>query len=218
MRTDFKAVKVLIWDFDGTFYRPNPDLFHEIRISEYKVIEKHTGWNRQKAQTEFEKIHHISIMSATATVAHLSGITTSMAAVEMESFFDRRKFVARDSELIKLFGKLRSFRHYILANGSRKGISETLVKLGLNPDLFEDIVTSEVVGETKPSPKGFVFILNQTGLPPDTHLMLGDRELIDLEPAWKLGMRTCLVWQDKPGVYTDAAIPTIYRLTDLLIT
>ncbi len=81
-------------------------------------------------------------------------------------------------------------------------------------------MTSEIVGDNKPSPKGFQYILSQTGLLPQEHLMIGDRVDVDLQPAKKLGMRTCLVtWgrkMERPE-YVDEVVETAYTVAELLL-
>lgn len=212
----FHDIQVLIWDFDGTFYRPNPSLFAAVREAEYKTIIAHTGWSKEQAQEAFEKLYKNVYPSATETVGNIVGISTADAAVEMENYFDRRDFLARDEQLIRLFEKLKSYRHIILANGVIRRHKETLALLGVPAKTFELFVTSEVVGKTKPHPDGFHYVLNYTKLPPEAHLMIGDRDSVDLSPAQALGIKTCLVWSDKPGNHADATLPTVYDVTAML--
>ena len=214
MQQDFSDIKVLVWDFDGTFYPPNADLWREVREAEYRTIVNHTGWTKNKATEEFSKLHKIKIQSATEVVARLSRIPVKDAALELESYFDRRRFVRRDNNLLKLFGHLRQFRHFILANGTHNRIIQTLEVLGLPETTFEQIVTSETVGVNKPNPKGFKYIIKLTKLPARQHLMIGDRETVDLIPAHELGMLTCLVWGS--GTVADVSVPTVYEVYDVL--
>lgn len=216
MNVLFKDVKVLIWDFDGTFYKPNPDLFHAVRESEYRTIMEYTHWNREKAIEEFEKYYKKIMPSATQTVAKLCGISTSEAALYMEKYYDRRPFLLRDEKLIDLFEKVKKYTHYILANGVRQRLEETLEILGIPKTTFTEIVTSELSGENKPSEKGFMYILQKTGLAPSAHLMIGDRELVDLAPAKALGMHTCLVWSETKSDIADVTLPTVYDVMQLL--
>jgi HAD superfamily hydrolase (TIGR01549 family) len=208
----FGSVKVLVWDFDGTFYKPNPTLFHAVRESEYAAIMKHTGWSREKTIAEFQKLHKVTMQSATAVIAVLCDISIARAAVESEDQFDRRTYLKRDDQLIAMFAKLKKFRHVILANGVIAKHKETLRVLGISPDTFEDFVSAETVGVTKPDPAGFVYILKKTGLPPNTHMMIGDRELVDLAPAKALGMHTCLVWSETKSEIADVTLPTVYEV------
>jgi len=212
----FKHIQVLIWDFDGTFYPPNPELWQAVREGEYRTIEHHTGWPREKISKEFAKLHKKVIPSATKVVAQLTKISVAQAAVEVENYFDRRKFLKRDEKLISLFGKLKKFRHFILANGSILRIRETLEFLGISPKIFSAIVTSETVGVTKPHTAGFRYILNHTKLPPAAHLMIGDREAVDLVPAKKLGIMTCLVWSTAGGHFCDVLLPTVYDIKNIV--
>lgn len=208
-------VKVLIWDFDGTLYRPNLELWKEVREAEYRVIIAHLKINREKAVELFNRDYKIVTPSATQTVAKLSNITTAEAAVEMEEYYDRRKFLKRDPQLVKLFTQLKYYQHFILANGTKKRLTETLVHLGLDPKIFQEIVTAELVGENKPSDVGFRYILKQTGLPPKRHLMIGDREQVDLVPAKKLGIKTCLVWSTEKSHLADITLKQVHELASI---
>ncbi|OGG35147.1 hypothetical protein A2363_01455 [Candidatus Gottesmanbacteria bacterium RIFOXYB1_FULL_47_11] len=211
-----ESIRVLIWDFDGTLYRPNTELFAAVREAEYQAIMEHTGWTREKAMEEFHKLHRVTIQSATAVIAKLCNMSIGQAAVESEKRFDRRKYLHRDEKLIDLFAKLTKFRHFTLANGVKQYHVETLKLLGVPPETFEEMVTSETVGVTKPDDKGFRYIMKKTGLPPEAHLMIGDRELVDLAPAKNLGMHTCLVWSDKKSTIADATLLTVYDVAAML--
>jgi HAD superfamily hydrolase (TIGR01549 family) len=211
----YSDVRVLIWDFDGTFYKPDPKLFHAVRESEYRTIMEFTHWDREKTVSEFEKSYKKITPSATQTVAMLCGIPTSEAALIMENYFDRRDYLRRDEKLIALFEKLKKFRHYILANGTRHHLEETLVTLGIPAGTFTEILTSEHIGENKPSEKGFLYIIKKTGLPPVAHMMIGDREAVDLVPAKAVGMHTCLVWSEIKSTIADITLPDVYRVADI---
>lgn len=210
-------IAVLIWDFDGTFYKPNAALFHAVREAEYKTIIAHTGWTKQQAAEAFERLHKKVYPSATETVGRIVGIPTGEAALEMENYFDRRDFLTRDKKLIKLFAKLKSYRHILFGNGIIARIKETLKVLGVPPETFELFVTSEVTGKTKPHPEGFQYILNYTKLPPSSHLMIGDRDMVDLAPAKALGMKTCLVWSRIQSPIADTTLSTVYNLGQLFV-
>lgn len=218
MDNRLSGIKVLIWDFDGTLYQPNELLMKAVRQAEYKTIKNHTGWSEKKIFQEFQKLYKVKYLSATETVAKISQISVSTAAVELEEYFDRRKFLKRDEKLINLFKRLNKFRHFILANGSRIKLAETMVKLGLAKNQFEEIITSEISGENKPHENGFKYILKLTGLPAEAHLMIGDRILVDLVPAKKLGMKTCLVWSSETkNPDADIIVPTVYDVGEILL-
>lgn len=210
MNKSFFGIKVLIWDFDGTLYKRNDSLWREIRESEYRVIINHTGWTREKTIAEFTPLY-VRLHSGTTTAAKLSGISTHEAAKEGERYIDRTRYIKGDDKrLVHLFKQMNYFVHYLLVNGVRAKTEIGLKYLGLEPAFFKEIVTSETVGENKPSEVGFRYILHQTGLPPEAHLMIGDREEVDLVPAKSLGMKTCLVWNSVKSNVADITLPTVY--------
>jgi HAD superfamily hydrolase (TIGR01549 family) len=212
----FPDIQILIWDFDGTFYKPNQALFQAVRQGEYRTIMELRHMTYDAAVEEFAKYYKKITPSATQTVARICGVTTTDAALYMEKYYDRRQFLSRDEKLIDLFGTLKKHTHYILANGVRHRLEETLGVLGVPKHTFVEIVTSEQAGENKPSDKGFRYILKKTGLPAGSHLMIGDRESVDIIPAKAVGMHTCLVWSDTPSTFADVTLPTVYDIVTVL--
>lgn len=215
-------IKIIIWDFDGTFYPSNKKVVSAMEEGQYHTIMRHKNWTREKAKEEFWKVYPSQTTSGNAAVGFVCGIPTSQAAVENEIGFDRLAFIKKDIRLPEMFLNLKNYRHFILGNGVKANLKKTTMGLGIS-DVFEEIVTSEVVGANKPDPAGFLYIMNKTGLPAKEHLMVGDREAVDLVPAKKLRMHTCLVtWGDsfselpKTGESVDVSIPTVYDLPSVL--
>lgn len=213
----FSDVRVLIWDFDATLFPPNKELARDIIESDYRVVMQHNGWSREKTVVEFEKVFMVITPSSTKTAAILANIPVAQAAVECEQYKDRTKYLHRDEKLIELFHKLIKYKHFILANGMKKKIVESLLVLGLSENQFAEIVTSEIVGVNKPEPKGFLYIVEKTGLPTAAHMMVGDREVVDLVPAKTLGMHTCLVWSDKKSIIADITLETVYEVANVIM-
>lgn len=210
------SISVFIWDFDGTLYRIPEQLAIAERDSKISVIEKLKHWTHAAALLEFEKVL-VSEKSATASVARICEITVYEAARFCEALFDRRPYIERDEQLIKLFDQLSSHQHYILANGWRAKIEEALPALGLPVATFKEIVTSETVGVNKPHPDGYLYIMHKSGEPAESHLMIGDRQEVDLVTAKNLGMHTCLIGSsavDKSVV--DFLISSVYEIPSML--
>lgn len=216
MQQKLSGIAVCIWDFDGTLFPPNAAITRDIMEADYQVVMHHNGWTREKTVAEFGKVFQIVTPSSTETAAILSHIPVAEAAIECEQYKDRTKYLKRDEKLIELFRRLSPYAHYILANGIREKVVTSLKVLGLPPETFAEIVTSEIVGMNKPNPKGFVYIMQKSGLPPGAHLMIGDREAVDLVPAKSLGMKTCLAWSTVKSTVADITLPTVYELTKFL--
>lgn len=215
-------IQVIIWDFDGTFYPQNDAVTKVMEEGQYRTIMRLKGWDRERAKEEFWKIYPKKTTSGNTAVGIICDITTAQAAAENETGFERLQFIEKDSQLPKLFLKLKGCKHFILGNGVKANLIHTAKGLGIF-DFFQEIVTSEIVGANKPDPAGFLYIMKKTGLPAAAHLMVGDREIVDLEPAKKLGMQTCLVtWGEgyaelpTSGASVDVSIPTVYDLPSVL--
>lgn len=210
------GIKVLIWDFDGTLYRQQPGLLDNIRWTEIKVIQNHTGWTEEKAKEEFYKLYNVETPSGTKATAILANISNKQASIETSHLTDYPKYLTKDGRLTDVFARLTNYKHYMLVNGSQESVSRGSALLGIDLSVFAEIVTSEVVRETKPSTKGFLYIMQKTGLPAAAHLMIGDREAVDLTPAKALGMHTCLVWSNAKSDVAEVTIPTVYGVPDVL--
>jgi HAD superfamily hydrolase (TIGR01549 family) len=209
-------IAVCIWDFDGTMYRQQPGLWESIRESEIQVIRKYTGWSEEKAKEEFYKIYGVITPSGTKATALLTGLSDMQASLETSAGNNYQKYLKKDPKLALLFASLSKVSHYLLVNGTQESVHRGASLLGLDITVFTEIVTSEIIGETKPSQKGFRYIMEKTGLPAAAHLMIGDREKVDLAPAKDLGIRTCLVWQDTPGEIAEVTVPTVYDVPSVL--
>ncbi len=211
-----QGISVCIWDFDGTLYKQIPALWDQIHQTEIDVIAAHTGWSIEKATEEFYKIYKIETPSGTTTVSRITGISHADASRETSALTDYAAFLHPDPKLNEMFSRLLGYRHIMLVNGSQESVTRGLALLGVRKDIFEEIVTSEIVGETKPSDKGFRYIIDKTGLPPASHVMIGDRELVDLAPAKTLGLKTCLVWSDTKSSIADVTLSTVYECVNML--
>lgn len=218
MDTRFADIHSVIWDFDKTLYKPKPTLEEKIREVEYQVIKNHTGWTQEQTETEFAKLYPKEYQSATEVVALLASISVPLAAYEMEMLYDRRPYLTRDENLIELFKKLNRYEHYLLVNGYRPHVEQALEVLGVRSDIFRDIVTAELVGVNKPHEAGFQYIMQKTKFAPEEHLMIGDRIHVDLEPAKKLGMKTCWIYWNTSLEHVDdsAADICVSRVYDVL--
>ena len=208
------GITTIIWDLDNTLYRRNPQLQKDLREAEISVICRHTRWDRQKSITEFESIHKSVYQSATEASAHLAHIPIPQAAKEMEEYFDRVKFLSRDPRLLDMFGKLKTYEHFILTNGIIEQAVQAIRALGLSAGQFKEIITSEQTGVNKPDPAGFLYIMDRTGKSASAHLMVGDRDEVDIEPAKKLGMKTCFVWGE--STIADISLQTVYEIPKIL--
>lgn len=213
----FSNIRVLVWDFDGTLYRLNDTIWKDMLEAQYRVIMIHTGWSRQKAVSEHTMLYKVIYQSGTLTAAKLAGISVARAVLETEQYYDRKKYMKRDEKLILMFGKMTSYRHIMFVNGKKSEEEEALDVLGIPRQTFEKWITPEDTGAVKPDPICTQAILSYTKLPAAAHLVIGDREQVDLAAAHEMSMKTCLVWSDSPGSIADVTLPTVYDVPSVLL-
>ena len=202
------GIKVIIWDFDNTLYHKIPDLQRDFENALIAVLTHHRSEPPEELKRELERLHPAKFASDTMTVAYMCHIPVAQAAGELETYFNRLKYLKYDRKLVDLFKQISKFSHFILTNGIISKTREGIERLGLNPDQFQEIISSEITGVNKPEADGFRFIMNLTKLPPAAHLMVGDRDAVDIAPAKALGLKTCLVWDESR--MADASLPTVY--------
>src|SRR5688572_13644230 len=104
---NLSGIRIIIWDFDGTFYPQNKQVTSAMEEKQYETIMRYKGWNRERAKEEFWKVYPETTTSGNAAVGIITGIPTSQAAIENEVGFDRLAFIQKDTRLPGLFEKLK---------------------------------------------------------------------------------------------------------------
>lgn len=209
----FKDIKVIAWDLDTTLYRAIPELSFVFKKECIKEVANNQKITLKKASQVFEDMR-ARLGSSTLTLATLK-IGDQDLIEQIQDRINKVKYIKTDPKLKILFAKLSKFRHFVITNGKRKNSLATLSALGLSLDIFEQIITVEDTNKPKPDPAAFELLVRITGLPPENHLMVGDMEKVDIEPAKKLGFKTILVWGQ--SFLADASLSSVYEVADLLL-
>jgi putative hydrolase of the HAD superfamily len=101
----------------------------------------------------------------------------------------------------------------VAASNWDSSLPDVLARAGIAP-LLDGVVSSAMVGVTKPAPELFRAALEIAGAPPERALHVGDSLQNDIEGARALGMRAVLVAREGVGPGADA-VPVISALTEL---
>ena len=208
----FKNIKVIAWDLDTTLYRAIPALSLAFKNECIKEVAKKKNISFEAAQKIFEE-RRMRLGSSTMTLMELE-VGDYNLIEKIQDRIGKVSYLKKDKKLPKLFAKLSSFRHFLMTNGKRKPTLEALSALGLSSKIFEKIITVEDTGKPKPDSAPFKLLLKITDLPPNTHLMVGDMEKVDIKPAKKAGMKTILVWGESK--IADLYLPTVYDIVKVL--
>jgi 2-haloalkanoic acid dehalogenase type II len=101
----------------------------------------------------------------------------------------------------------------VAASNWDSSLPDVLARAGIAP-LLDGVVSSAMVGVTKPAPELFRAALEIAGAPPERALHVGDSLQNDIEGARALGMGAVLVAREGVGPGADA-VPVISALTEL---
>jgi putative hydrolase of the HAD superfamily len=101
----------------------------------------------------------------------------------------------------------------VAASNWDSSLPEVLGRTGLAP-LLDGVVSSAMVGATKPAPEVFRAALEIAGAEPAEALHVGDSAEKDVAGALALGMRAVLI-ERAPGEAAGAGAPVIRALTEL---
>ncbi|MFH0864503.1 MAG: HAD family hydrolase [Candidatus Gottesmanbacteria bacterium] len=212
----FKDVKVIAWDIDTTLYKTIPELSIKLKNGCIEEISKLKNIPLSEADVLFHKERE---KWGSTFLAFMSLGWKNLEAVkkieEVEKKINKYSYIKYDPELKEVFAKLHSFRHFILRNGTKNSTLKLLNLLGVNPDIFEKMITTEDCLLPKPDLAPFKMLLEITGLPAEQHVYIGDRERVDIEPAKKLGMKTILVWGK--SALADISLPTVYDVPSVFL-
>jgi len=207
------SIKVLVWDLDGTLYQEIPEIKEGIHANAIKLVSKARKISHEKAKALLQETYE-KLGTLTQALIDL-GVEKSYALSDEWYSGVQLKYLKRDERLVQLFVKLKSWRHLIETNGARRLTIKKLKRLGLELSTFEKIFTNaDMFGVLKPDLLPFQKVLEYTRLPAQAHLMIGDRDRTDLEPARKLGMKTCLVWGMSGSA--DICCSSIYQVASFL--
>ena len=201
----FANIKVIAWDMDTTLYKPDPALGKAFLDGCVEEVAKVKNLSFDTAKKIFEDARSLTDSSTQALINLRVG--DFYTVWEIQKRIGKVNYLHKDPKLSKLFEKLSKFRHFIISNSVPEEISAVLGAIGLSPKYFERLISVIEVGEVKPSLKPFEYLLKLTGLPPEQHVYIGDREKVDILPPKKLGMKTILVWGTSE--IADLSLPTV---------
>lgn len=197
---------------DGTLYPPNPALTALLHARQHGAVAKRMGWSREVAEREYARRYR-ELGSNTKTMISF-GIDGVAFFTRLWDSVDLTVYLKNDARLRALFNDLRGWRHFLISNSNRADqIERKLSLLGLDPGVFELVLSTVDIGAVKPDPKPFLVAMEKLGLPPQQCLFVGDRETTDILGARGVGMRTCMVW-DKSS-QADISLPTVYDVGEL---
>ncbi len=212
-----KLITTIIFDVDGTLYdETHAKIKAELKTAEwiskqldYSMEEVYRVFKRSKAiiLKEYagfsERNNRVRWYEKTFEELGISELLASDAKDyywdvvlgDIEPYFDLKLIIPTLAQNYKL---------YILTDELLDIQIKKLKRLGLD-SYFEKLVSSEVIGKTKPSQELFEYMIDVVGEPADSMVMIGDNPTADIVGANNVSIHS--VWL-KRGKYSCYSYPS----------
>ncbi|EER69046.1 HAD family hydrolase [Gemella haemolysans] len=225
------TIKNLIFDLDNTLYD-----FSTIWKESNKLVYKYLKYDKIASYEEFfrhyKAINNILVDEVLKGNMKLREIRNKRLKLTLEKFgiilteedcniyyekqFDFIIESIKPNEEVNLWlSRLcKKYKMILLTNGKSYEQREKLAKLGLE-NLFELYISGET-HISKPKAEAFINVLEKENIVASETMMIGDSLYYDINPANKLGMKTCLVerkwhFDDELQNYTGYKVKNIIQ-------
>lgn len=191
------SIKSIVFDLDGTLYQAD-SLGREIADAADIAVASSRGTTLAegheiivKARERLtETLHEEPTLSLTC-------MELGLELSDLHRYFEKEvhpeRHVVEDPVLGALLDSLSAVCDlYIYTNNNRFLTNRIMRLLGVGRQ-FRKIYTIEFCWQPKPDRGAFRRVLEDIGGPPESFLVVGDRQQVDLQPAEEMGIQTLLV-------------------------
>ena len=194
-----KIKKVVILDFDGTFYtgenifdkipayikRHKREFFPRISDADYERI--------LKENPEFKNIYHGSDVVGSMFLFKRKYPELDISAKDFWDFQNSKPdpLVLENAAIVnaELMCKVcKKYPVYIVSNSSPTHVKFYLQKFGIEPEWFSEIISNKFTVKDKSKKHYYRNILQKEKVDPSQIVVMGDNFKNDIEPALELGM------------------------------
>ncbi len=208
-------IKAILFDLDGTLVDTSEFIYqayeHTLSLYKYKVIKRKL------------LAPHIG-RGLSAIYKDLAPKGDNKSLMETHNSFQEKHFYLVKSfpDILGVIKKLRKTGLKIGIVTSRyKNTPKTLESAGLNPNLFDVIITADNVTNPKPDPEGIILALDKLKIKPEEAIFVGDAT-VDIEMGKNAKVKTVGVIYGFGGKgisksNPDYVIDNIEQLLDILL-
>jgi len=188
--TATRTIEGVIFDLDGTLYSLSALKVRMtfVLLRSLSVLRRLSRARKFIRPREFVDGRELERAFCTE-IARRSGITLPQAEAWYRDEF-LQTFVAllgrygqRRPGLLELLARLRMGGVKLAVVSDFPLVAERLKALGIPPEAFHDLASSEEIGSLKPAPRSLLVVAQRWGLDPATILVVGDRPNLDEDCA-----------------------------------
>jgi|SRR3989344_1351753 len=207
-------IKHVWFDFGGTLYKETSK-FNSIHDKHrYAIYARLTNQpDLRIAKRDYDKLYK-KYGSNSAAFRSL-GVPSDYWMKEFEKL-DLSYLLKPDPEITNT---LKSIQEKVpislFTNIRRVKIKDMLEQLGIPINYFSYILSGDDVKERKPHLEGFHKMVSLSELSANKIMYVGDRIAVDIKPAKRVGMVTCLVWSASP--VADYSAPSFGDLSEIVL-
>jgi len=216
----FKDVKAVGFDLDGTLYKATEEI--DDRIGEHvaaKILEKSSEFKSIEEAKTFYKKRYKEIESGSKTLMEV-GYEPIEAREVMKKCLDESDIsdlLQKDEELVNILEQIsKKYFIYLITKSPADIGRKKLASIGIDESIFKYKVYGDniwFIGKTKKEALTRVF--EESSIPPDQHVYVGDRRNDDIINAKLLGVKTIAVWSRIEEA--DATALHIHDIKELLL-
>lgn len=189
-------MKVIIFDLFGTLVKPESDRLAHQELADY--LSREYGVSKQAFLSLYDELESRGELPGDAVARTIQQLLPGLKEEELKGILRKHAELHaaftipyEDTERAVSVAKERIGHVAVVTDAGRDVAELVLASLGVLP-LIDVIVTSEDVGERKPSPKPYLKALELLGTQPDDAVSIGD-SCKDLESSRSAGVRAVLV-------------------------
>ena len=224
------AIKILLWDIDGTilnfekaeeaairkgFEENNLGVCTDQMLADYKQINKGYWEALERGEMTKEQIL-IGRFVEFLEYCGIDSVTPEDFCAQYESGLT--EVVAPIDDCIDLLTELSAdYEQYIVTNGAERVQNKKLSRSGLDK-IVDGVYISDSVGYEKPNKKFFDAVLSDTDCTKDEVIIVGDSLTSDMQGGINSGIKTC--WynpNDNPKPKDiDYSINNLWQIKEIL--